>query len=71
MPSSVLGLVTGLVAGFALATHGFLAFLLVLLFGAIGLVVGKIIDRELDVSRFIDLSRFTSGRTNVRSWRRR
>ncbi|OAA25120.1 hypothetical protein UG55_102535 [Frankia sp. EI5c] len=52
MRSGALGLVAGLVAGLALAFGGFGEFLIVLLFGAIGLVVGKIVDGDIDLSRF-------------------
>jgi uncharacterized membrane protein len=64
---SVLGLVTGLVAGLVLVIEGFWAFLVVLLFGAIGLAIGKIVDGELDVSRYVG---GIGNRGNIRSWRR-
>ncbi|KPM57517.1 hypothetical protein CcI49_23945 [Frankia sp. CcI49] len=51
MRSGALGLVAGLVAGLALAFGGFGEFLIVLLFGAIGLFVGKIVDGDIDLSR--------------------
>lgn len=50
MRASALGLVAGLVAGLALAFGGFGQFLVVLLFGAIGLLVGRIVDGEVDLS---------------------
>ncbi|MCK9900307.1 MULTISPECIES: DUF2273 domain-containing protein [Parafrankia] len=46
-----LGLVAGLVAGLALAFGGFGEFLIVLLFGAIGLFVGKIVDGDIELGR--------------------
>jgi uncharacterized membrane protein len=52
MRSRDLGLIVGLAAGLALAFGGFWAFLLVLVFGAVGLVIGRIVDGELDVSRY-------------------
>jgi uncharacterized membrane protein len=62
---STLGLVAGFAAGLVLAIEGVWAFLLVLLCGGAGLAVGKYADGELDVSRYL-----SSGRSNVRSWRR-
>ena len=64
---SALGLVTGLVAGLALAFDGFGAFLIVLLFGAIGLVAGLVADRELDLSRYLGGGGRSGG---GRPWRR-
>ncbi|MEX5631272.1 hypothetical protein [Parafrankia sp. FMc2] len=46
-----LGLAAGLVAGLALAFGGFGEFLIVLLFGAIGLFVGKIVDGDIELGR--------------------
>jgi uncharacterized membrane protein len=57
MAASVLGLLTGLISGLALAFGGFGEFLIVLVFGAIGLAVGKMIDGELDLSRYVDRTR--------------
>lgn len=57
MRSSGLGLITGLIAGLALVCGGFSEFLIVLLFGAIGLVVGKVIDGELDLTRYLGAGR--------------
>jgi hypothetical protein len=65
---SALGLVTGLVAGLALAFDGFGAFLIVLLFGAIGLVAGMVADGELDLTRFRDgVSGIRSSVSSIRS----
>ncbi|ABW10235.1 hypothetical protein MXD62_23670 [Frankia sp. Mgl5] len=61
MRSSALGLIAGLVAGLALAFGGFGEFLIVLLFGALGLIVGKLVDGEIDLSRF-DRGRFDQSR---------
>ncbi|OHV46766.1 hypothetical protein BBK14_00325 [Parafrankia soli] len=61
MRSSALGLIAGLVAGLALAFGGFGEFLIVLLFGALGLIVGKLVDGEIDLSRF-DRGRFDRSR---------
>ena len=49
-PATVLGLLTGLALGFAAAFGGVTAFLVVLLFAAIGLGIGRYLDGELDVS---------------------
>lgn len=49
-PATLIGLATGLALGFAAAFGGLAAFLIVLLFGALGLGVGRYLDGELDVS---------------------
>ncbi|WP_462186371.1 MULTISPECIES: DUF2273 domain-containing protein [unclassified Frankia] len=53
MRSSALGLIIGLIAGLALAFGGFGEFLIVLVFGAIGLVIGKVVDGDLDITRYV------------------
>ncbi|SEF38438.1 hypothetical protein SAMN05421837_12169 [Amycolatopsis pretoriensis] len=50
MTSTHLGLLTGLVLGLAAAFGGFGAFLLVLVLGALGLLVGRYLDGKLDLS---------------------
>jgi uncharacterized membrane protein len=50
MNSTHLGLLTGLVLGVAAAFGGFGAFLLVLVFGALGLLVGRYLDGKLNLS---------------------
>lgn len=52
MNSTHAGLLTGLVLGLAGAFGGFGAFLLVLVLGAIGLLVGRVLDGKLDLSQF-------------------
>lgn len=47
---TVLGLATGLALGFAAAFGGFVAFLIVAVLGALGLVVGRFLDGRLDLS---------------------
>jgi hypothetical protein len=42
-------LLVGLVLGLTAAFGGFVAFLIVVLFGALGVVVGKVLDGTLDV----------------------
>jgi hypothetical protein len=54
MRATGLGLITGLIAGFALAFGSFGDFLIVLLFGAIGGVIGRVVDGELDVSHYVN-----------------
>jgi len=48
--TSVLGLIAGLALGFAAAFGGFGAFVIVLLFGALGLGAGRYLDGQLDLS---------------------
>ncbi|CAO5246178.1 hypothetical protein [Frankia sp. AgKG'84/4] len=47
------GLISGLIAGLALAFGGLGEFLVVLAFGAVGLVAGKVIDGDLDITRYV------------------
>ncbi|MDQ3402330.1 MAG: hypothetical protein M3548_02910 [Actinomycetota bacterium] len=51
MNATQLGLLTGIALGFAAAFGGFGAFLAVLVFGAIGLLVGRVLDGKLDLSQ--------------------
>ncbi|WP_239311939.1 MULTISPECIES: hypothetical protein [unclassified Frankia] len=53
MRSSAIGLITGLISGLALAFGDFGEFLIVLVFGAIGLFIGKILDGEIDINRYV------------------
>jgi TM2 domain-containing membrane protein YozV len=48
--ATFLGLIAGLALGIAAAFGGFGAFVIVLLFGAIGLGVGRYLDGQLDLS---------------------
>ncbi|MEV4187017.1 hypothetical protein ACWDOR_24270 [Streptosporangium canum] len=49
---SVVGLFVGIVLGFAAAFGGLGAFLLVLVLGAVGLLIGRIVESgEIDLSR--------------------
>lgn len=50
---TTIGLLTGLVLGTVAAIGGFTAFLLVLVFGAVGLVVGLALDGRIDVPSLI------------------
>jgi ABC-type antimicrobial peptide transport system permease subunit len=49
MNATQTGIISGLILGLA-ATQGFSAFLITLAVGFIGLVVGRVIDGELDLS---------------------
>ena len=49
MNATQTGLIAGLVLGLA-ATQSFLAFLVTLAVGVIGLVVGRVLDGEMDLS---------------------
>lgn len=53
MSATMLGLLFGIALGFAGAFGGFGAFLIVLVVGAAGLVVGRVIDGELDVNAIL------------------
>lgn len=53
MRPSFAGILTGLVLGLALVLEGFPEMLVVALFGAIGYLVVKIAEGELDLSRYI------------------
>lgn len=50
MNATQTGLLAGLLLGIAGATGGFLAFVITLVLGAIGLLAGRVLDGELDVS---------------------
>lgn len=50
MNATQTGLLAGLLLGIAVAVNGFPAFLVTLVLGAIGLLVGRVLDGELDVS---------------------
>ncbi|BBG02948.1 MULTISPECIES: hypothetical protein [Pseudonocardia] len=50
MNATQTGLLAGLLLGVAGATGGFLAFVITLVLGVIGLLAGRVLDGELDVS---------------------
>lgn len=49
MNATQTGLIAGLVLGVAVAVGGFTAFLITLAVGAIGLVIGRILDGEMEI----------------------
>ncbi len=51
------GLLAGLILGTAGAVGGFGAFLVALLLGAIGLVIGRVLDGELDLNAVLGRGR--------------
>lgn len=53
MSKAALGLVVGIALGFAGAFGGFGAFVVVLALGAIGFLIGRYFDGELDVNELI------------------
>jgi nitrate/nitrite transporter NarK len=57
MNATQTGLLTGLVLGLAGAFGGLGAFLIVLVLGAIGLVVGRVLDGQLDVNALLGRGR--------------
>lgn len=50
MNATITGLLVGLALGFAGAFGGFTAFIIVLFLGIIGLLVGRLLDGQLDLS---------------------
>lgn len=53
MQTTTIGLFVGLILGLALALDGFGAMLIVAFVGALGHLVAKVIDGELDLSDYI------------------
>lgn len=53
MTSAQVGLLVGMGAGLAAIVGGFPGFLLVVALGAIGLVLGRVLDGELDLSTVV------------------
>lgn len=63
MNLGLIGLVVGMALGFAGYFGGFAAFLLVAALGAVGFVVGRLLEGELDLS---DLGELLRGRDRRR-----
>jgi uncharacterized membrane protein YeaQ/YmgE (transglycosylase-associated protein family) len=57
MNATQIGLLAGLLLGVAAAVGGFVGFLVALVLGAIGLLVGRVLDGELDVSTVLGRGR--------------
>lgn len=57
MNSTQTGLLAGLILGLAGAFGGFAAFLTVLVLGAIGFVVGRVLDGQLDINAMLGRGR--------------
>jgi nitrate/nitrite transporter NarK len=53
MRPSFIGLIVGLVLGIAGAFGGFGAFVLVAVLGAVGFIVGKVLEGQIDVSSYL------------------
>ena len=53
MSSTTIGLVSGLALGFAAAFGGFGAFFVVLIFGALGLLIGRWLDGDVDLAGLV------------------
>jgi hypothetical protein len=60
MRPSLIGLLVGIALGFAAAFGGFGAFAIVAFLAAVGLVVGKVVEGDLDLSPYL------SGRDRTR-----
>ncbi|ACV81269.1 DUF2273 domain-containing protein [Nakamurella multipartita] len=54
---ALLGLISGLVLGLAAAFGGIWAFLLVLVLGAVGLIIGRVVDGDLDLTYYLGARR--------------
>ncbi|MFD9737945.1 hypothetical protein [Umezawaea sp. NPDC059074] len=57
MTATALGLLSGIALGFAAAFGGFSAFLIVLAFGAMGLIAGRVAEGKLDLSQLTNRDR--------------
>ena len=57
MNATQTGLLAGLLLGLAAAFGGFLAFVIVLVLGAIGLVVGRALDGQIDLNALLGRGR--------------
>jgi uncharacterized membrane protein len=55
--ATVVGLFAGLVLALGILIDGFFGFVLLALFGTIGLVIGRVIDGDIDISAYLNRSR--------------
>jgi hypothetical protein len=53
MNATSIGLLTGLILGLAGVIGGFSGFLLALVLGGVGLLVGRVLDGELDLGQIL------------------
>lgn len=57
LSATLLGLAVGLIIGIVAAFGGFVDFIIVVLLGAVGTVVGLILDGRIDVTALVDRNR--------------
>ncbi|WP_026536485.1 hypothetical protein [Arthrobacter sp. H14] len=57
MNATAMGLLAGLILGLVAVFGGFDAFLIVALLGAVGLVIGRVVDGKLDLRELFDRGR--------------
>lgn len=57
MSATQMGIAVGIALGFAGAFGGFLEFVVVLVLGAAGFVVGRVLDSDLDIGSVFSLRR--------------
>lgn len=53
MNATAIGLLTGLILGLAGVIGGFSGFLIALVLGCIGLIIGRVLDGELDLGQVL------------------
>lgn len=57
VPAPIVGLFVGLFLALGILIDGFFGFVLMALFGALGLVVGRILDGEIDLAQYTNRGR--------------
>lgn len=62
MSTAIVGLATGMALGFAGYFGGFGAFLLVAALGAVGFIVGRLLEGDLDWAEFLRPRQHSTGR---------
>ncbi len=53
MQTTMIGLLTGLALGLAVVLDGFSGFAITFVLGAVGLLVGRVLDGELDLGNLV------------------
>ena len=53
----IVGLFAGLLLALGILIDGFFGFVLLALFGGVGVVIGKVIDGDIDVSSYVNRGR--------------